>query len=234
MSVRWAAVNPQTTGAPGPWPSHHDARPWRPVVAAPFVAGYSQREYIVCIVRGVAFGDVLLGILAEGPAHGYDLKREHDERFPASRSVAYGQVYSALSRLEQQGLVEVVEVRQEGGPERTVYALTDGGEAALRTWMKTTEEPGSYAADELVRKTVTALLTGQDAPEFLSRQREVHVAALRQLTADLRDAKTVGSEIAIDHARAHLDAELRWLDDARERVRRARVESDGHAEAGAS
>ena len=46
-------------------------------------------------------------------------------------------------------------------------------------------------------RPLTALLTGQDAPESLSRQREVHVAALRQLTADLRDAKTVGSEIAI-------------------------------------
>ena len=188
----------------------------------------------MCIVCWVAFGDVLLGILAEGPAHGYDLKREHDERFPASRSVAYGQVYAALARMEQQGLVEVVEVRQEGGPERTVYALTDTGQAALQSWLNTTEDPGSYAADELVRKTVTALLTGQDAPAFLRRQREVHVAALRQLTADLREAKTVGSAIAIDHARAHLDAELRWLDDARERVRRARAESDEHREAGVS
>lgn len=168
----------------------------------------------------------MLGILAEGPAHGYDLKREHDERFPASKSVAYGQVYSALARLEQQGLVEVVEVRQDGGPERTVYALTDAGAAALGSWLAATEEPGSYAADELVRKTVTALLTGHDAPAFLARQREVHVAAMRRLTAELRGAKTVGSEIAIDHARAHLDAELRWLDDARDRVRRAHSETD--------
>jgi DNA-binding PadR family transcriptional regulator len=182
----------------------------------------------------VAFGDVLLGILAEGPAHGYDLKREHDARFPASRSVAYGQVYAALGRLEQQELVEVVETRQDGGPERTVYAITGAGETALGSWLETTEEPGSYAADELVRKTVTALLTGHDAGAFLARQREVHVSAMRRLTTDLRDAKTVGAEIAIDHARAHLDAELRWLDDARERVRRARTEVDAATKGDAS
>ena len=173
----------------------------------------------------MSLGDVLLGVLADGPAHGYDLKREHDERFPASRALAYGQVYSTLARLEKQDLVEVLETRQEGGPERTVYALTEAGDHELRSWLETTEEPGAYAADELVRKTVTALLTGHDATAFLARQREVHLAAMRRLTVDLRDAKTVGAQIAIDHARAHLDAELRWLDDARERVRRARTET---------
>ncbi len=173
----------------------------------------------------MALGEVLLGVLADGPAHGYDLKREHDERFPASRSLAYGQVYSTLARLEKQDLVQVVETRQEGGPERTVYAITEAGEAALRAWLETSEEPGSYAADELLRKTVTALLTGYDATAFLARQREVHLSAMRRLTVELRDAKTVGAEIAVDHARAHLDAELRWLDDARERVRRARTET---------
>lgn len=173
----------------------------------------------------MSLGDVLLGVLAEGPGHGYDLKREHDERFPASRSVAYGQVYSTLARLAEQDLVEVVETRKEGGPERTVYALTAAGDRELRFWLETAEDPASYTADELVRKTVTALLSGHDATAFLARQREVHLSAMRRLTVELRQAKTVGAEIAIDHARAHLDAELRWLDDARERVRRARVQT---------
>jgi len=175
-----------------------------------------------CIVAAMPLADVLLGVLLDGPAHGYDLKRVHDELFPASRSLAYGQVYSTLARLERNDLVEVVETRQEGGPERTVYALTAAGSDELQSWLDTTEEPGSYAADELVRKTVTALHAGHDATDFLTRQREVHLAAMRRLTTELRDASTTGAQIAIDHALAHLDAELRWLEDARERVRRAR------------
>ncbi len=170
-------------------------------------------------------GDVLLGVLADGPAHGYDLKRAHDERFPASRSLAYGQVYSTLARLEKSELVQVVETRQEAGPERTVYALTDAGVAELHAWLEATEEPGQYAADELVRKTVTALHAGHDATDFLARQREVHLMAMRRLTQELDDAKSTGAQIAIDHALTHLDAELRWLENARERVRRAREES---------
>jgi DNA-binding PadR family transcriptional regulator len=35
---------------------------------------------------------VLLGVLAEGPAHGYDLKRHYDSRFPGTRPLAIGQV----------------------------------------------------------------------------------------------------------------------------------------------
>lgn len=177
---------------------------------------YSQR---------VALADVLLGVLADGPAHGYDLKRAHDQRFPASRSLAYGQVYNALARMEQHDLVEVVETRQEGGPERTVYALTAAGNDELRAWLEATEDPSSYAADELVRKTVTALYAGHDATDFLARQREVHLTAMRRLTRELQEAETPAAAIAIDHALAHLDAELRWLEDARERVRRARSPS---------
>jgi len=167
-------------------------------------------------------GDVLLGVLAGGPAHGYDLKRAHDERFPASRTLAYGQVYSTLARLQSNALVEVVETRQGAGPERTVYALTPAGSAELSTWLETTEEPGPYSADELVRKTITALHTGHDATGFLTRQREVHLAAMRRLTKDLREATSTDAQISIDHAIAHLDAELRWLEDARARVRAAR------------
>ena len=79
--------------------------------------------------------NVLLGVLAEGPAHGYDLKRAHDVRFPGAKQLAYGQVYAALGRLERDGLVEVVETGRDGGPERMTYAMTDAGSRALATWL---------------------------------------------------------------------------------------------------
>jgi len=170
----------------------------------------------------MALGDVLLGVLVDGPAHGYDLKHAHDERFPASRALAYGQVYATLARLQEAGLVEVIETSQAAGPERRVYALTDIGAERLNSWLGTTEEPGTYTADELVRKTVTALHSGHDADGFLHQQREVHLSAMRRLTQELREADSAGAQIAIDHALAHLDAELRWLEDARARVRTAR------------
>ena len=80
---------------------------------------------------------VLLGLLADGPAHGYDLKRLHDERFAGSRGLAYGQVYTALAKLERDGFVEVAGVVSDGGPERTTYAITAAGRGALEAWLAT-------------------------------------------------------------------------------------------------
>lgn len=161
---------------------------------------------------------LLLGVLAEGPAHGYDLKRANDERFPGTKPLAFGQVYAALARLERDGLVEAVETVREGGPDRTTYALTDAGREILREWLATTEPAGPYAADDLVRKTITALRLGRDAAGFLAAQREVHLAAMRQLLR-LQDSTTeVAARIVIDHAVDHLDADLRWLETATARV----------------
>ncbi|WP_284536363.1 PadR family transcriptional regulator [Nocardioides sp. T2.26MG-1] len=166
----------------------------------------------------MSLGSVLLGVLAAGPAHGYDLKRAHDGRFPAARPLAYGQVYATLARLERDGLVEQVETRQHAGPERTVYALTASGRDELRRWLAETEQPGPYAADELVRKTITALHTGADSVDFLRRQRAVHLEAMRALTRERAAAAEPGTRIALDHTLAHLDADLRWLEETRERI----------------
>jgi len=163
-------------------------------------------------------GTVLLGILAGGPAHGYDLKRLHDERFPSARPLAYGQVYSTLARLGRDGLVETVETTQDAGPERTVFALTPEGSRVLAEWLDEVETPGSYTAGELLRKTVSALHAGAGAADFLRRQRAAHLAAMRVLTRELADAPDIGTRIALDHTIAHLDADLRWMEQTRDRV----------------
>ena len=170
---------------------------------------------------------VLLGVLAAGPAHGYDLKREHDARFPGAKELAYGQVYAALQRLERDGLVEVIETVQESGPARTVYALTPEGRVELERWLAEAEGAGPYAADELVRKAVTALRLGADARSYLERQREVHLARMRELLV-IQDAITdPAGRSAIDHAVFHLDADLRWLEAAAARIAQTTTTREG-------
>ena len=148
---------------------------------------YSHCVFTVCIVAVMSVSRVLLGVLAEGPAHGYDLKHAHDRRFPGARPLAFGQVYAALAKLDKDGLVEIVETGREAGPERMTYALTAAGREALAAWLGAVEPAGPYAADDLVRKTVTALRLGRDAVGFLAAQRQVHLAAMR----DLLDAADV-------------------------------------------
>lgn len=169
-------------------------------------------------IRIVSVGHALMGVLAAGPAHGYDLKREYDARFPGAKPLAFGQVYASLQRLERDGLVEVAETEREGGHERVTYALTSEGLDRLRAWLEQTEPAGPYPADDLVRKTVTALRLGADAAGFLRRQRALHLARMRELVAQQRDAADAAARIAVDHMIFHLDADLKWLETAATRV----------------
>lgn len=75
----------------------------------------------------MSIGHTLLGLLESGSRHGYDLKRVYDERFGQERSLAYGQVYSTLSGLLRDGLVDVEAVESGDGPERKRYRITETG-----------------------------------------------------------------------------------------------------------
>lgn len=178
----------------------------------------------------MATNEVLLALLRKGPAHGYDIKRDHDAWFPDARPLAFGQVYATLGRLERSGHVDVLETRTEGGPERTVYALTELGAQLLHAWLADPAAPAASSADEIVRKTVAALRTGADAAGFLARQRTAHLRRIRELTAQPTDADPA-ARLARDHLVAHLDADLRWLDLAVERVAAATTNSAAHAPA---
>lgn len=74
---------------------------------------------------------VCLGMLTEGPASGYDLKKEFESTFSHFFSAGYGSIYPALSWLAGKGLVRCEEVPQDGKPDRKVYEITDAGHAFL-------------------------------------------------------------------------------------------------------
>jgi len=162
----------------------------------------------------MALADLFLGLLQEGPAHGYDLKLRLDRRFEGSKPLPFAQVYATLGRLQRDGLVEVAEVSQEGGPERIVYAITDAGRRALEDWLAATEPAGPYPAGELARKTIVALHLGADAYGFLQRQRAVHLSRMRELVRARSRADDPSARLGIEYAINHLDADLRWMETA--------------------
>lgn len=155
--------------------------------------------------------EVMLALLRERPRHGYEIKREHDTWFPDGRPLAFGQVYSTLARLERDGLVEILETRQDGAPERTVYALTDQGRQQLHDWLAEPAPATSTGTDEIVRKAVAALRTGEDTAGFLTRQRASHLRRMRELHEQPR-GPDAAARLVREHTLARLDADLRWLD----------------------
>ncbi|MBO0654813.1 PadR family transcriptional regulator [Streptomyces triculaminicus] len=159
----------------------------------------------------MSIGHTLLGLLEAGPRHGYDLKRAFDERFGQDRPLHYGQVYSTMSRLLKNGLVEVEGIEQGGGPDRKRYAITDAGVTDVEHWLAQPEKPEPYLQSTLYTKIVLALLTGRDAARLLDAQRAEHLRLMRALTERKR-AGDLADQLICDHALFHLEADLRWLE----------------------
>lgn len=74
---------------------------------------------------------VCLGMLTDGPASGYDMKKCFESTFGHFFPAGYGSIYPALATLARNGLVEFEEVPQKGKPDRKVYSITDDGRAEL-------------------------------------------------------------------------------------------------------
>ncbi len=163
----------------------------------------------------------LLALLEREPAHGYTLKQRYDERFSRTRPLAFGQVYSSLARFERQGWAEVVEVESGEGPERKRYRITKKGVTVVDEFVFEPQQPAEFSSSTLFARVSVALMSGRSAADVLATQRETHLARMRELTESRRQADQADL-LAITYELAHLDADLRWIEEAGQRLDSAR------------
>ena len=161
--------------------------------------------------------NALLALLAQAPAHGYDLKGRLEADFGAAwPSVNIGQVYSTLGRLERDGLVTSEAVAQERRPEKKVYAITETGREILRGWLTSPAE-APRLTDDIFMKLLFAGLPGV-APSFdrtamVERQRAAWLQLLRDVnTRSLAGDPSEPGTLLLEGAILHLQADLKWLE----------------------
>jgi DNA-binding PadR family transcriptional regulator len=84
-----------------------------------------------------ALAFAVLALLYEKPMHPYEISSTlRERRKEDSIKINYGSLYAVVESLEKNALIEARErVREGRRPERTVYALTDAGRAALQKWL---------------------------------------------------------------------------------------------------
>lgn len=172
-----------------------------------------HRVYSPCMSTSQA----LLTLLEREPAYGYTLKRDYDQWFAQRRPLAFGQVYATLGRLERRGFAELTEVQEGQGPERRLYGITEKGVKAVDEWVFTPESPELFASSSLCARLTAALLSGRDAAQVVAGQRESHLHRMREVQRLRRDA--AGADLlTLTYELAHLDADLRWLDESQQRL----------------
>ena len=116
---------------------------------------------------------VLLALLSEGPAHGYDLNERLAGLFPLPDSLPdVSTVYRALSELEGQGAIRSAWADGAGGG-RKVYELTDVGDELLGFWVARFEEEQVGVARflDVVRGSVKARARQTGRPRARPRRR---------------------------------------------------------------
>lgn len=165
--------------------------------------------------------ETLLALLEREPAHGYTLKRRYDERFARVRPLAFGQVYASLARFEKRGWANALEVEAGEGPERKRYRITPEGVAVVDQWVSEPQEPAEFAASTLFARVSVALMSGRSAHDVLDTQRATHLDRMRALTESRKSADPA-DVLAITYELAHLDADLRWIEEAGARLADAR------------
>ena len=169
----------------------------------------------------------LLALLEQGPMYGYQLRAEFEQRTGATWPLNVGQVYTTLTRLERDGLVEGEGVDDEG---HAIFRVTPAGRDEVAAWFTTPVPRTQPPRDELVIKLALAVtVPGVDVGRVIQQQRTATMAALQDYTRLKRGgraaAPTEPSDMAwslvLDSLVFAAEAEIRWLDHCEARLRRA-------------
>lgn len=143
----------------------------------------------------------ILGLMAEKPVSGYDIKKAVEESLGNFWSESYGQIYPVIKQLTQEGFVrrEAIETR-EGKPARHVYTITEKGREKLRSWLIEPAEPHRERVEVLLK-----LFFGNEVPvsesiKHLERFREENSALLEKyLTIEDCLKSEYGNETALPY-----------------------------------
>ena len=156
----------------------------------------------------------ILGLLAEQPLHGYEVKNRFEELLGGTWEVNIGQVYATFQRLERDDLIEAVGERGDRG--KLAYRLTDAGRQNLEEWLEAPDAEPQPMREEVYVKLLLGNRLGNGSLErLLSRQRSIHLQRLKDL-AELEDRASRenqrGVVLMLRGAILHTEADLQWLD----------------------
>lgn len=160
----------------------------------------------------------LLALLSGGPMYGQQLKAEFEARTGELWPLNVGQVYTTLSRLERDRLVEA---RPESDAALRPYTITALGQAELAAWFRAVPGDEPPPRDELVMKIMLAASVDPvGAADVIQSHRRQTLEAMQRFTRlkGLGEA-TAATLMMCDAELFRLEAAVRWLDSVDGRLR---------------
>jgi DNA-binding PadR family transcriptional regulator len=167
----------------------------------------------------------ILSLLRHEPIHGYEIKKTLErECIDMWSSIPLATLYNELNKMSREGLVEKVGVEVESGRARSLFDITERGRSAFEemvreTWLLNQPVPvplfvAVAALDVLPEDELVGLIRRR----IRIVEKQCHVVEPRDESGHVRDGPFMGVRAVTDRFRAHLEAELGWLQDLLERV----------------
>jgi DNA-binding PadR family transcriptional regulator len=178
----------------------------------------------------------LLGVLEEGPEHGYELRKRLKTQFGLVANVSFGSIYPALSRLEKSGAVETVEsspslalapptgslsgewaamrarrrVGTRGRRSRKVYRITPTGRQFFLT--RLTDASTDDARTFSLKLSLARHMGDEARLSLLERRRAQLVQQLKEIPAPEDIALDTYARSVTEHIAEGIEQDISWLD----------------------
>jgi DNA-binding PadR family transcriptional regulator len=173
------------------------------------------------------FGYALLGLIAQKPSSGYDLRKIFTLTPMQSFSDSPGAIYPALKRLEKSGLIRGKIEHASGLRRRQVFRLTAGGGAALRSWLckPPTRAEVIRAVDELILRFsfIDVIVGPEDSQRFLvafERELASYIPTLREYFVAHEAELSLSAKLALENGIRAYESHWRWARAARAAYRK--------------
>jgi PadR family transcriptional regulator, regulatory protein AphA len=111
----------------------------------------------------------ILGFLSWQPFTGYDLKKMITASTAFYWSGNNNQIYTALVRLHQEGLVSLEVQNQDYLPSRKIYTLNEAGKSALREWISSPPELPQFKKTFLMQLAWADQLNRDDLDSLMAK-----------------------------------------------------------------
>ena len=167
----------------------------------------------------------VLGVLAEGPLHGYELRKRLTTVLGPFRALSYGSLYPCLRRLQGKGLIDEVSITpalDSAAPAlaprraRVVYAISADGKEEFGTWAN---QPGPEAWEDEGFAAHLAFFSRTEARvrlrilEGRKSRLEERVDTLRESLARSRERMDAYTLQLQQHGLDGAEREVRWLNE---------------------
>jgi DNA-binding PadR family transcriptional regulator len=158
----------------------------------------------------------VLGLLAQQPMSGYDIKRFVKGLSWLIGSPSSGSLYPALRSLLEDELVSVEIVPGVDKPPRKIYSIEQIGRDALQEWI---EKPVSVTSLKafVMRLLLADNFTTDNLAAYLEQRRAqvaTHQTNLSRMSKTLNSGPDLGLRLALNYGLELASAEMTWLEHA--------------------